>query len=196
MRIGLYGGSFNPIHMGHLLIAEFVKDEFRLDEVWFIPSATPPHKKNNEVLPANIRYKIVSLAIRENPDFRVSDLEIKRGGISYTVDTLQEIVKAGNQKDELFWFVGMDNLIDFPNWRQPNKILELCKLIAVQRKGFSIDQVESSLRKQVLFSSAPLIEISSSSIRKRIEKNYSIRYFVPDDVREFIKTNHLYQTNR
>jgi len=192
MRIGLYGGSFNPIHTGHLLIAEFIKDEFLLDEIWFIPSATPPHKKQDKMLAADIRYELVSLAIRENPDFKVSDLEIRRGGVSYTADTLQQIVEQNHHEDELFWFVGMDNLIDFPNWYRPDKILELCGLIAVQRKGFSIDQVESSLRNRVLFSHAPLIEISSSSIRERINKGLSIRYFVPDSVREFIELHHLY----
>jgi len=196
MRIGLYGGSFNPIHTGHLLIAEFVRDEFLLDEVWFIPSATPPHKQKDAVLPADIRYELVSLAIRDNPTFKVSDLEIQRGGISYTVDTLQQIVRKHKSKDSLFWFIGMDNLIDFPNWHQPEKILELCQLIAVQRNGYSMNQVESSLRKRVLFSRAPLIEISSSSIRERIKKQHSIRYFVPDSVRGFIKTHHLYQSNR
>ncbi len=195
MRIGLYGGSFNPIHTGHLLIAEFLKDEFLLDEVWFIPSATPPHKKRDGMLPADIRYELVSLAIRENPNFKVSDLEIRRGGVSYTADTLQQIVEQGSPEDELFWVVGMDNLIDFPTWHRPDKILELSRLIAVQRKGFSLDQVESSLGKRVLFSSAPLIEISSSLIRERIGKRYSIRYFVTDPVREFIELHHLYQSN-
>ncbi len=195
MRIGLYGGSFNPIHTGHLLIAEFLKDEFCLDEVHFIPSATPPHKKGDKMLSADIRYKLVSLAIQGNPIFRVSDLEIRRGGISYTADTLRQIVEGHQPKDELFWFIGLDNLIDFPNWREPEKILELCRLVAVQRKGFSVDQVESSLRKHVLFSAAPLIEISSSSIRQRIKKRQSIRYFVPDSVREFIEIHHLYQSD-
>lgn len=188
----MYGGSFNPIHTGHLLIAEFIKDEFLLDEIWFIPSATPPHKKQDEMLAADIRYELVSLAIRENPNFKVSDLEIRRGGVSYTADTLQQIVEQNHPEDELFWFVGMDNLIDFPNWYRPDKILELCRLIAVRRKGFSIDQVESSLQNRVLFSRAPLIEISSSSIRERINKRLSIRYFVPDSVREFIELHHLY----
>ncbi|NOY78148.1 MAG: nicotinate-nucleotide adenylyltransferase [Calditrichaeota bacterium] len=195
MRIGLYGGSFNPIHTGHLLISEFVRDEFLLDEVWFIPSATPPHKPKDAVLPAEIRFQLVSLAIQNNPTFRVSDLEIQRGGISYTVDTLRQVRENHRSKDTLFWFIGMDNLVDFPNWHQPEKILELCQLVAVQRKGFSINQVEASLRKRVLFSRAPLIEISSSSIRERIKKGHSIRYFVPDSVREFIKTHHLYQAN-
>ena len=192
MRLGLYGGSFNPIHIGHLLIAEFVKEEFFLDEIRFIPTATPPHKRYDSILSADKRFHMIKLAVRGNPSFRVSDIEIKRGGISYTLDTLRQITGQLNKGDALFWFIGMDNLIDFPNWHQPEEILKLCKLIVFARKGFEVEDVEPHLREQVLFSEAPLIEISSSTIRERVKKGLSICYFVPEPVRKYIQKYRLY----
>ena len=192
MRLGLYGGSFNPIHIGHLLIAEFVKEEFFLDEIRFIPTDTPPHKRYDSILSADKRFHMIKLAVRGNPSFRVSDIEIKRGGISYTLDTLRQITGQLNKGDALFWFIGMDNLIDFPNWHQPEEILKLCKLIVFARKGFEVEDVEPHLREQVLFSEAPLIEISSSTIRERVKKGLSICYFVPEPVRKYIQKYRLY----
>lgn len=192
MRLGLYGGSFSPIHIGHLLIAEFVKEEYFLDEIRFIPTATPPHKRYDSILSAEKRFQMIKLAVRGNPSFRVSDIEIKRGGISYTLDTLRQITGQLTKGDALFWFIGMDNLIDFPNWHRPEEILKLCRLIAFARKGFEVEDVEPHLREQVLFSEAPLIEISSSTIRERVKKGLSICYFVPEPVRKYIKKYRLY----
>ncbi len=192
MRLGLYGGSFNPIHVGHLLIGEFVREEWNLDEIWFIPSATPPHKRGQELATAELRVQMVRLAIRGNPRFRCSEIEIRRGGISYTRDTLRQIRDELGQSAELFWFIGMDNLVDFHKWRHPEEILSLCKLIVLQRPGFSAAGVDPDLLNQVIFSRAPLLDISSSLIRRRVQTGLSIRYFVPDSVRHFIYEKQLY----
>ncbi len=167
MRLGLYGGSFNPIHTGHLIIGEFVREELQLDEVRFIPSATPPHKQDMKLLDASLRVQMVELAIESNPHFRCSDVEIKRGGVSYTRDTLLQIREEVGEEGELFWFIGMDNLVNFHKWFHPEEILSLCTLIVLQRPGFSAGGVDPDLLNRVIFSRAPLIDISSSLIRQR-----------------------------
>ncbi len=194
MRFGLYGGSFNPIHMGHLVIAEFVREELELDEVWFIPSATPPHKQGKAILDANLRVQMIELAIAGNPHFRCSRIEIERGGISYTRDTLHQVQEKMGKEAELFWFIGMDNLVEFHRWFQPKEILSLCTLVVLQRPGYSAGGVDPDLLKRVIFSRAPLIDISSSLIRERVQKGLSIRYFLPESVRLFIQENRLYRS--
>lgn len=196
MRLGLYGGSFNPIHTGHLIIGEFVREELQLDEVRFIPSATPPHKQDMKLLDASLRVQMVELAIESNPHFRCSDVEIKRGGVSYTRDTLLQIREEVGEEGELFWFIGMDNLVNFHKWFHPEEILSLCTLIVLQRPGFSAGGVDPDLLNRVIFSRAPLIDISSSLIRQRIQKGLSVRYFLPEPVRTFILENRLYQNER
>src|SRR4051794_648934 len=134
MRLGLYGGSFDPVHYGHLLLAECCREALSLDEVWLIPAAIPPHKRTRELSPAKNRLEMLELALGGHEQLRSSDIEIKRGGVSYTVDTLAA-VKVAQPEAELFLLMGADSLHDLPTWREPTKICELAVPAVVRRGG-------------------------------------------------------------
>ena len=203
MRIGILGGSFDPIHIGHLLLAERCREEANLDKVWLVPASLSPHKLDQEPTDAKQRIEMLRLAIAGNDRFEVCDIEIERGGISYTVDTLRAI-REKQVDDELYFIMGADSLVDFPTWRKPAKICELAKLLIVSRPGSKMDfdvldgimPVESlvNARKRVIENL--LIEISSSDIRQRVAVGKSIRYQTTRAVEEYIHVNGLYRNNK
>lgn len=204
MRLGMFGGSFDPVHYGHLLLAEICREECRLDQVWFVPAATAPHKRNKGHASDSQRLEMLRLAVAGQETFQVSDVEIERGGISYTVDTLQTI-RAQRPTDELFFLIGADSLDDFHNWREPKTICQLATIIVVDRHGwqpvdlerfadFADPQRLEEIRKhRVEF---PLIEISSTDIRHRAAAGKSIRFRLPRAVEKYIETNKLYAAEK
>ncbi|MBA4016038.1 MAG: nicotinate (nicotinamide) nucleotide adenylyltransferase [Pirellula sp.] len=201
MRIGIFGGTFNPVHYGHLLLAETCREQRGLDEVWFLPASVPPHKQDLVLVDAAQRLEMLKLAAGGNEAFRVSDLELKRGGVSYTVDTL-EAVHAERPEAELYLLIGADTLADLPNWRTPKRVCELALPTAVCRPGSGELDYEPLAafveptrlaRLRELRVEMPQIGISSRDLRARIAAGKSIRYQVPRAVEKFIETAGLYR---
>lgn len=202
MRLGIFGGSFDPVHLGHLLLAENCREQARLDQVWFMPAATPPHKPHAQLADGQQRVEMLKLAIGGHESFAVSTLELDRGGVSYTVDTLEQI-RAQHPVDELFLLMGADSLADFPTWRSPERILELALPIVVRRVGSPEPDIEplaalanAERVTQIRASQVemPAVGISSSEIRRRVAAGKSIRYWTPRGVEKMIEAAGLYRT--
>ena len=196
-RLGLIGGTFDPIHIAHLAIAQEAAWARKLDEVLFIPARQPPHKREEPVTEARHRLAMTKAAIAGNPLFAVSTIEMDREGPSYTVDTLRELRRAGV---ELSFIVGMDSLRDLPTWRDPVGILSLAEIVAVYRGGFdTVDLTElesalSAVKERVRVVPIPALDVSSTDIRARVAAGQPIRYLVPDAVIAYIEENNLYRT--
>jgi len=188
MRIGILGGTFNPIHIGHLILAEEAYRLLKLDKLIFIPCYLPPHKTSQGLISAKHRFHMVKEAIKENKNFLVSDIEIKEKGISYTFKTLQKIRKIFPPSTEIFLIVGSDAIDELPRWKNFDLILKLSKIVIATRANFPIEKRP----KWAKIIRIPYIEISSSQIRKRIKRGLPIRYFVPSQVEKYIEKNKLY----
>jgi len=177
MRIGVLGGSFDPVHLGHLLLAEQARQELELEKVIFIPSFLAPFKKENA--PALCRYKMVCLAIKRNPYFEVSFLEIKRKGVSYSIDTIRELKKVYD-REEMFFILGSDAWNHFSSWKEKDKLLQLVRFAVIERPGFPLKEQGAQKIEGEVF------PISSSQIREKVKRGESIRYLVPEAVRRYI----------
>lgn len=189
-KVCIYGGSFNPIHIGHLILANTVIEKLHLDEIIFVPCHIQPLKSNKDFAEANHRLEMIKLAIQSNPYFTLSDIELKRKGKSYTIDTLKFFKK---KYDNLYFVIGADNIKEFHYWKEPDLILKLAKLIVVNRGGFNI-QIPKRIRgKEIITCSIPQIEISSSTIREKIKNKQSIKYLVPESVENYIYQHNLYK---
>lgn len=201
MRLGILGGTFDPVHYGHLLLAECCREQLRLAQVWFVPAAVPPHKQHSLLTGATARIEMLELAVAGHDAFRVSDLEIKRGGVSYTVQTLEHI---GRQQSgaELFFLMGADSLRDLPTWREPRRVCELAVPVVVGRRDAPPPNWDV-LRDLVapdrldLFRAChvrmPVVEFSSTAIREAVRAGRSIRYQTPRAVEKYIETHKLYR---
>jgi nicotinate-nucleotide adenylyltransferase len=194
--VGILGGTFDPIHHGHLVIAEEARESLGLERVMLVPAATPPHKPGRPVTPEQHRLAMARLAVAGNPSFEVSAVEIERGGASYTVDTLEALCAAGVEQP---WFIlSAEALAAFPTWRAPDRILELCRLAVVPRGGFeTLDATWVGDRfpgreDRVRFLAGPLLPISGSVVRRRAAAGRSVRYLVPDAVAAYIAHHSLY----
>lgn len=185
-RIGILGGTFNPIHTGHLLLAEGAKEKLGLDYILFIPCYLPPHKKPLKLVPARHRLAMVRLAVRGNPSFKISTIELKRGGKSYSVDTLQELHRLYKGNANFFFIIGSDSLSGLCTWKSIDKLMKLCKLVAVTRPGYRMRY------PGVKIVDLPTLPVSSTDIRQLVRQGESIRYLVPDAVRKYILRNGLY----
>ena len=224
MVVGIFGGTFNPIHFGHLIIAEEVRMRLRLEEIIFIPSLIPPHKPDAEllsnkdrlscsfegkILSAEHRYTMINLALKDNPCFKVSSLELERPGRSYTINTLRQLSKECPQ-DKFVFIIGSDCLSELDAWKDIDALFKLTQFAVVPRPGCKINPSplkESSTcpllqgerikvrgnKKDVQIVNIPMIDISSSDIRKRCKEGRSIRYLVPEAVRGYIVAQELYQ---
>ena len=198
MKIGVLGGTFNPIHRGHLAIAEAARAKLSLDEVYFVPAARTPLKEDGSILAAEHRLRMVRLAIADYPDFKLSTVEIDRPGPSYTVDTIAELRDKLGAENELFFIIGWDSLSQFPGWREPARIIQMCRLVAVPRPGYSFpDRVSletalPGLSQRLILLGEPKIDISASEIRQRAERGESISHLVPEPVAEYIRKEKLY----
>lgn len=201
MRLGIFGGSFDPVHYGHLLLAETCREQARLDRVWFVPNSLSPLKREQPPASAKHRLEMLQLAIGGHEAFEVCTLEIDRGGISYTVDTLSQIREL-HPTAELFFLMGADSLADFTLWREPERICSLAIPLVVRRHGspepdfapiaslLSAERLELS-RKNVV--NMPIIQLSASEIRSRAQRGESLRYRTPRAVEKYIETNGLYR---
>lgn len=194
MKIAVMGGTFDPIHYGHLVSAEEVRDCKNFDQILFIPSARPPHKERPNISEPEHRYKMTVLATEDNPYFQVSRIEIDRKGDSYAIDTVKELKEKYNLS-QIWWIIGADSLIEFHIWKCHEKLLEICNFIATTRPNYSLDDVPDDLIDKVDLFEITDIAISSTQIRKRIRKNRSIKYLVPKKVEEYIYKNNLYLPN-
>ncbi|NNE36605.1 MAG: nicotinate (nicotinamide) nucleotide adenylyltransferase [Rhodothermales bacterium] len=192
MRVGIFGGSFNPPHSGHLIVAESVRSHCALDKVVWVPNNIPPHKTLAAGSSNQQRREMVSLAIQGNPHFELSDVELGRDGPSYMVDTL-ELLKRDYLGAEFSLILGMDSLISFAAWRSPETILKLAKLVVYPRVNLDAAGVPVRVLESTEFVRSPLIELSSTAIRECIQEGRSIRYQVPESVLAFIETHGLYQ---
>ena len=193
MKICLFGGTFDPPHIGHLLIAQTVYEAENFDKILFIPAYVPPHK--NSVTPMNQRIEMVKIAISDNPNFEYSDVDIVRKGISYTIDSIVDIKR--NYKltnDEIYYLIGSDSLIDFKNWKDSKEILDECNVIVAIRPGFRPSDIPHWILQKVHFANIPRFELSSSKIRSRWVKDLTIRYMVTLPIWEYINENNLYSS--
>jgi nicotinate-nucleotide adenylyltransferase len=191
-KIGILGGTFDPIHLGHLILAEQLAEKYGLEEIIFIPSASPPHKNNKKVSSAQDRFKMTGLAIEDNPLFSISDIELKRKGKSYTVITVQKLKKL-YPKSKLFLLCGSDVLNELKTWRSPDEIYKLIKVIIGVRPGYNKIKKDNKYAKKSIIEQINGLEVSSTEIRERVKKGKSIRYLVPAKVEEYIKAKGLYR---
>jgi nicotinate-nucleotide adenylyltransferase len=197
--LGIMGGTFDPVHYGHLIAAEYARHEFKLEQVVFIPAARPPHKEIEQVLDSNDRYEMVRRAIKGNPAFAISDLEMKRTGKSYTIDTIRYFLQKYPEK-ALFFIMGADSLLTMATWKEYRTLARLCQFVVVTRPGYVIDQSEPVLKqlpsvlwKNVHLLPIPALDISSSDIRERVAAGRPIKYLLPADVEQYIVETGLYR---
>lgn len=197
-RIGVFGGSFNPIHIGHLVIAESAWQEFNLEKVIFIPTGDTPNKGMHEINKYD-RYSMVNEAIQGNSHFTISPIERDRSGVSYTVDTLHLLCKQYDKEIEFYFICGTDALADLPTWKYNKELLSICHFICASRPGYE-EKLKKSVeffgelgREKIHFLRVPELEISSTILRDLLAQNKSARYFIPDKVIRFIKDHHLYE---
>ena len=198
-KIGILGGTFNPIHYGHLIFAENACDQYTLDEFWFLPNAQPPHKQGQTILPAEHRVNMIRAAIDGNPKFTLSDWELKQEGLSYTARTMTCLTEE-YPDTEFYFLVGEDSLFEIETWVKPEVILSHCRLLVAKRDsrkyGNIITQaryIEEKYHTKVDFVAFPEVNISSSQIRERQAAGMTIRYLLPEAVREYIEQYHLYE---
>lgn len=198
-RIGIYGGSFDPIHLGHLLLAETCRETCALDEVWFLPCANPPHKPAGSLTSGKLRAEMIELAIAGNRAFGVCCIELERSGPSFTVDTLRQLTQQ-YPTNEFCFLMGADSLADLPLWREPQTILELAEVIAVnrgQQAPPSLDHLEKQLgsqaRDRITLVTMPAIDISATDLRQRVRANHSLRFRVPRAIEAFIAQHGLFR---
>ena len=200
MRLGIYGGTFDPIHYGHLVLAEQCREQCQLDEVWFVPAAQPPHKLDATISSAKARCEMVEFAIAGHPHFKLSRMELERTGPSFTVTTLEQL-RAEDESRELFLLIGADSLHDLPHWREPRRIQELATVVAVNRgdrplpdRSLLEQQLGRAEAARIQFVRIPGLDLSAGDIRQRSAEGRSIRYLVPRAVEAYIAHNHLYST--
>jgi len=198
MNIGVLGGTFDPIHMGHLIVAEEAKVRLKLAEVLFVPAGLPWLRVNSPLSAAEHRVQMVRLAIGDKPYFKLATTEIERAGPSYTVDTIAELKGQLGAKDELFFILGWDCLAELPKWREPSRLIKMCRLVAVPRVGSpapDLNSLEASipgLVERVILLDKPRVDISASEIRNRVARGLSIEHLVPEPVARYIGEQGLY----
>jgi len=214
LGIGIMGGTFNPIHFGHLRAAEEVAESLRLEQMIFIPAAKPPHKSEVELVSFDHRWHMMELAIAGNPLFVLSDLEYQRPGISYSVETLTQLSKERGGSEELYFVLGLDAFLELQTWKSYRELFSLCHFIVVARPGFSPESLDALLTTQVsdrysldiqvqgyrhpslhtvYYREVTLLDISSSTIRKLLAEGRTVRYLLPEKVEEYIQQQRLYQ---
>lgn len=195
-RVGLMGGTFDPIHHGHLLIAEHVRCELKLDRVIFIPAGSPPHKQGQTITAAEHRYLMVSLATAPNPCFFTSRIELDRQGASFSVDTLRHFLDTGCQPEDLFFITGADAILEILTWHRHEEAVRLCTFVAVARPGYDLRRMRElppAYQERIRLVETVAIDISSTEIRTRVRTRRPIRYLVPDPVDAYITKHRLYQ---
>lgn len=201
MNIGVLGGTFDPIHNGHLLMAEEVRARLNLVVILFVPAGQPWLKADNLISPAEHRAEMVRLAIADKPYFKLSTMEIERVGPSYTVDTIAELQVQLGAGNELFFILGWDNLAQLPQWREPSRLITMCRLVAVPRPGSpapdlkALEAIIPGLSQRVMLMDKPEMDISALVIRNRVARGLSVHHLVPEPVERYIKEQGLYMTS-
>ena len=202
--IGVYGGTFNPIHNGHLLIAEELRICMKLDKVIFIPTANPPHKKITKLIVGSHRLKMIYSAIKNNPFFLASDIELIRGGRSYSIETIKALKEIYSKGAKFFFIMGADSILEFMTWKNWEDLLKLCNFVVSPRPGYEIDLnvIKSKMRrklrdkslvKNIIYFETRVFDVSSTEVRKKIKKSESVKYYIPDEVIKYIKKHKLYE---
>ncbi len=199
MKIGIMGGTFDPIHLGHLAMAESAREIFDLDEVLFIPSSKPPHKAEKKIETKAHRLMMTYLAVKSNKNFHVSPMEMLREGFSYTLDTIDELERQYKHAAEFFFIIGSDSMADLPTWHKSKELVNKAHFVAAERPGIEInleevkkffgDEGMEHIHKFI----TPGLDISSTDIRERIKSGRSIKYLVPEAVEEYILREKLYR---
>ena len=193
--IGIMGGTFDPIHFGHLFIAAAAVEQFSLDNVIFVPSALSPHKLNKTITSPEMRYEMTLLATLDNAKFSVSRVEIERGGLSYTIDTVKYFQEK-YPEHKIYFITGADTILDVAFWKSPEELMQNVYFLAAKRPGYSLDDLKSEFYQKysdrIFFMQIPQIGISSTEIRERVEKDKSIKYYLPTQVETYIKKVGLY----
>jgi len=199
LKIGIMGGTFNPIHYGHLIVAEDVREKCCLDKVLFIPSGQPPHKPDSEVISAEHRYEMVRLAVESNPFFEASQIEVERSGLTYSINTLQEL-KQIYKDASIYFIIGADVVGELVTWKEYERVFKMCEFIAVLRPGYDNSAFESAvefnernLGARIWKVQSRLVDISSTDIRERCKRRKSIKYLVPGKVEDYINAHGLYR---
>ena len=199
-RIGIMGGTFDPIHYGHLAAAEAARVEFGLCKVIFMPAGNPPHKQSQKISDAEHRYRMTALATSSNSGFEVSRLEVDKAGITYTFDTMEELRSIYGEAPEIYFITGADAVLELLTWYKIGELLTLCKFIAVTRPGFDICKLEQKIAEisskydgEIICLEVPLLEISSTDIRERIKNGKPVKYLLPEEVEAYIHKNGLYK---
>lgn len=198
MKIGIMGGTFDPIHNGHLIVAEYTRTYLNLDRIIFIPSGKHPFKDNKKVTDPNKRMDMISLSIESNKYFNLSDIEINREGITYTIDTIKTL-KAYYKKDEIFFIIGSDILFQIEKWKDFDHLIEIVRFALISRPSDNNIEATNKLKDlkekykiNIIEVEAPLIDISSTEIRNRVKEGLSIKYLVPELVNNYIIEHNLY----
>ena len=188
-KVGIFGGTFDPIHLGHLITAQSVREIRNLEKIIFIPAFISPHKSDVKTTSAEDRSNMIKLAIDGIPFFDYSDIEIKKGGVSYTIDTLKELKKI---YDELEIIIGYDNIFTFHTWKEPDEIMKMAKIVVLKRKSSHPPEFEDEYYKRAVFVQTRGIEISATDIRERVKNEMPINFLVPPAVMEYIYKHNLY----
>jgi len=197
-KVGVFGGTFDPVHLGHLAAAERVRCDLELEQVIFVPANISPFKLGHRHSASRHRLHMVQLAVRDNPHFGVSEIELERGGTSYTVDTI-ELLKAQKPDDELYFIMGMDSLLDLNGWKDVDRLIRMCRLVVVTRPGYEISREQLNLLglpalvwERTTFLEVPGLDIASTDLRERIRRGQSVRYLLTSEVETYIRENGLY----
>ncbi|MFQ5996287.1 MAG: nicotinate-nucleotide adenylyltransferase [Dehalococcoidales bacterium] len=198
MNIGVLGGTFDPVHNGHLIVAEEARNRLNLTEVIFVPAGQPWLKADRAITPAKHRLQMLRLALADKPYFKLSAMEIERAGPSYTIDTITELRGQLDAGDELFFILGQDSLAQLPQWRNASQLIQMCYFVAVPRPGSprpNLKALEASIpgiSQRVMLMDEPHVDISAEAIRDRVARGLSIRHLVPEPVNRYIKEHKLY----
>jgi len=198
MRIGVFGGTFDPIHTGHLVAAEEAWAQLRLERLVFVPAGLPPHKVNEEISPVEHRLAMVKLAIASNPHFTLSRVDLDRSGPCYTADTIEILRDRWGSKAEIYFIMGSDCLAEILTWREPERLIRLCRLAVVARPDYEVDMGKlerhlPGIAPRVKFIEAPAPDISSTDIQRRVREGLPIKYWVPETVERYIYEHGLYK---
>ena len=200
--VGIMGGTFDPIHYGHLVIAEAARAKYRMDEIIFVPSGMPPHKKVRSITHSEHRFQMTKLAIQDNPHFCVSRLEIDRPGLSYAVDTIRAMRDLFAVNAKLYFITGADAILEILSWKDVGALINMCQLVAATRPGYSLGGLEDIIERirtehkrdfSVHTMEVPALMISSTDIRSRVQKGMPIKYLLPDSVEKYIYEHKLYR---
>ncbi|HJO21682.1 MAG TPA: nicotinate-nucleotide adenylyltransferase [Candidatus Marinimicrobia bacterium] len=193
MKTCIFGGTFDPPHIGHLLIAQTIIESENFDRLIFVPANISPAKQGKDISSSKKRLDMLNLALTNNDNFEISDFEISKGDISYTIDTITDFSKnLGVEKKDLYFLMGSDTLGEFHHWKDPKEIMSLCNIIVAIRPGFTPSDIPQWVLDEVHFANIPQFEISSTNIRKRWKNGKTIRYMVPKEVWDYINKNGLY----